>query len=169
MPSTIPEWLRLPMEGHLNWFIEQSWLPAVVLVLVLGILFVLYRILRGLGRKAGGLVSAVTSKLPFGKKKKGQFVDVTLDPSIEGPAEKARLEAGSAGVEAAPKSLEEQLRDRETLRQKLTNDALLELEIPKAEVRRGDVLTRHLSELANKDPEGVANLIRTWTEEGANR
>ena len=141
----------------------------LAIVLVLAILYGLYRVIRGLGRKAGGIIGAVASKLPIGKKKKGQLVDVTLEPSIEGSAEKARLEAGRAEVENMPKSLEEQLRDRETLRRKLTNDALLELEIPKAEVRRADVLTRHLSELANKDPEGVANLIRTWTEEGARR
>jgi len=167
LPSAIPDWLRIPMEGHLNWFIEQSWLPALVIILALAILFGLYRIIRGLGRKAGGLVSTVTSK--SGKKAKGRLVDVTLEPSIEGLAETARLEAAKAEVEGVPKSLEEQLRDREALRQKLTNDALLELEIKKAEVRRSDVLTRHLSELANRDPEGVANLIRTWTEEGATR
>jgi len=62
------------------------------------------------------------------------------------------------------KSLDEQLREREKLREKMTNDALLELEIQKTEVRRGEILTRHLSDLATKDPEGVANLIRTWTE-----
>ena len=169
LPSAIPEWLRMPMEGHLNWFIEQSWVSALAIVLVLAILYGLYRVIRGLGRKAGGIIGAVASKLPIGKKKKGQLVDVTLEPSIEGSAEKARLEAGRAEVENMPKSLEEQLRDRETLRRKLTNDALLELEIPKAEVRRADVLTRHLSDLANKDPEGVANLIRTWTEEGVRR
>ena len=56
------------------------------------------------------------------------------------------------------------MKERELLKERMTNDALLELEIPKAEVRRVDVLTRHLSELASKDSEAVANLIRTWTE-----
>jgi flagellar M-ring protein FliF len=161
LPATIPDWLRLPMEGHLNWLIEQSWLPAAVLVLMLGILFGLFRVIRMLG-------ATIVSKLPFGKKKKGQHVDVTLDPSIEGTAEMAKLEAaGAAGGAGLTKSLEEQLRDREELRTKLTNDALLELVIPKAEVRRGDILIRHVTELAHKDSEGVANLIRTWTEEKA--
>lgn len=160
LPPAIPAWLRTPMEGHVNWLVEQNWLPAVVLLLALGVLFALYRIARMTGR----LVGAMASKLPFGKKKKGQHVDVTLDPALEGSAEGNRLEAAATGANGAVKSLEEQLREREELRTRLTNDALLELEIPKAEVRRGDVLTRHLSDLALKDPEGVANLIRTWTE-----
>lgn len=160
LPAAIPAWLLLPLEGQLNWFIEQNWLPAVVLVLVLAILFVAYRMVRAVGRTVGGFAA----RLPIGKQRKGQHVDVTLDPSIEGAVGTARLEAGAAGGEGGAKSLEEQLRERELLRTKLTNEALLELEIPKAEVRRGDILTRHLSDLARKDPEAVANLIRTWTE-----
>ena len=160
LPAAIPDWLRLPMEGQLNWFLEQNWLPPVVLVLVLTILFVVYRMLRALGRTLGG----AAARLPIGKKQKGQHVDVTLDPSIEGAAAPARLEAGATGGEAGAKSLEQQLRERELLRTKVTNEALLDLEIPKAEVRRGAILTRHLSELALKDPEAVANLIRTWTD-----
>ena len=163
LPNTIPGWLRVPLEGHLNWLVERSWLPPIIIVLLLGVLYGLYRILRGVGRKATGLIAAVSSKLPF-LQKKGQLIDVTMEPALEGSAEAARLEAGRTAVEGVSKSLDEQLREREKLREKMTNDALLELEIPKTEVRRGEILTRHLSDLATKDPEGVANLIRTWTE-----
>jgi flagellar M-ring protein FliF len=164
LPKFIPEWLRAPLEGHLNWLVEQNWLPPIIIVFLLGVLYGLFRILRGVGRKATGLIAGAASKVPFGKKKKGQHVDITMEPALEGSAEAARLEAGGAEGEGVAKSLDEQLRDREKLREKMTNEALLELEIPKAEVRRGEILTRHLSDLATKDPEGVANLIRTWTE-----
>jgi len=165
LPNGIPEWLRTPMEGHLNWLVERSWLPPMIIAMVLGLLYGVFRILRSVGRKATGLVAGAASKLPIGKKKKGQHVDITMDPALESSgADPAQLEAGASGENGPIKSLDEQLREREKLREKLTNDALLELEIPKTEVRRGDVLTRHLTELATKDPEGVANLIRTWTE-----
>lgn len=169
LPTAIPEWLRIPMEGHLNWLIEQNWLPALAIALVLGLLYGIYRVVRAVGAKIGSLfkkaAGGVMAKLPFGKKKeKGQHVDVTLDPSIEGSHHAGELQPGETHHEGEFKSLEQQLKERELLKERMTNDALLELEIPKAEVRRVDVLTRHLSELASKDSEAVANLIRTWTE-----
>lgn len=174
LPPAIPEWLRIPMEGHLNWLIEQNWLPAAAIALVLGILYGIYRLVRAAGAKIGSVLKktmgGVMAKLPFGKKKdKGQHVDVTLDPSIESAHHAGELQSAEPHHEGEFKSLEQQLRERELLKERLTTDALLELEIPKAEVRRVDVLTRHLSELATKDSEAVANLIRTWTEgNGAN-
>ncbi len=171
LPAAIPPWLRLPMEGHLNWLIEQSWLPAVVIMLTLGLLYGVYRIVRTIGakfaylaRKAGG---AVASKLPFGKKS-GKHVDVTLPPSLEGSKEAQQLEASQNPVRLAARSLEEQLRDRDHMQEQLTKEALAQLEIPKANVRRADVLNRHIVDLIAKDPEAVANLIRTWTESGDN-
>lgn len=174
LPPAIPEWLRIPMEGHLNWLIEQNWLPAAAIALVLGILYGIYRLVRAAGAKIGSVLKktmgGVMAKLPFGKKKdKGQHVDVTLNPSIESAHHAGELQSAEPHHEGEFKSLEQQLRERELLKERLTTDALLELEIPKAEVRRVDVLTRHLSELATKDSEAVANLIRTWTEgNGAN-
>ncbi|MFN0101619.1 MAG: flagellar basal-body MS-ring/collar protein FliF [Bryobacteraceae bacterium] len=155
LPAAIPDWLRIPMEGHLNWLIERSWLPAVVIVLVLGILFGLYRMALGFS----GMI-----RRKFGKQKKGQHVDVTLDPAVEGGAQNAQLAAGDPPIEKVAKSMDEQLRDRDEMQNKLTQDALLQLEIPKATVRRGEVLTRHVVDLVAKDSEAVANLIRTWTE-----
>ena len=90
-------------------------------------------------------------------------MDVTLDPSLEGSPEAAQLAAGGKEAESGPRTMEEQMRDREALQEQLTQNALKQLELPKAEVRRVDVLTRHAIEFAQKDSEGVANVIRTWT------
>jgi flagellar M-ring protein FliF len=169
LPAAIPDWLRVPMEGHLNWLVEQNWLPGVVLVLVLGLLFGLYKLLRKIGGGLGRAARAVAGKMPkFGKKKKGQHVDVTLDPSIEGGAAgPAQLAAGETAA-VVHKSLDEQLRERDELQETLTRNAMMELDVPKAEVRRGEVLTRHIIEMVEKDPAAVANLVRTWVEGNGN-
>lgn len=168
LPPAVPAWARVPLEGHLNWLIEQNWLPAMVIVLTGGVLFLLFRLVHSIWRKmahaAGTVFGAIRSKLPFGKKQKGQHVDVTLDPSVEGAKHGGHLPAGSNDGSETMKSLDEQLRDRDEMQEKLTHEALLQLEVPKAEVRRAEVLSRHLSDLVQKDPEAVANLIRTWTE-----
>ena len=167
LPQAIPDWVRVPLEGHVNWLLDQNWLPALVLFLVGGLLYGLYWMLTRLGSKIGhgfgAMFRGIKSKLPFGKKKKGQHVDVTLDPSVEGGAEAPQLEAGKPEAVQGPRTLEEQMRDREELQEKLTQNALKQLELPKAEVRRVDVLTRHAMEFAQKDSEAVANVIRTWT------
>ena len=38
LPTFIPEWLRLPLEGHAQWMVEQQWLPALIIVIVLAVL-----------------------------------------------------------------------------------------------------------------------------------
>lgn len=169
LPTPIPAWLRVPMEGHLNWLIDQNWLPAAVIVMVLGILYGLFRVVKAIGGKMAAVgksvVSTVGSKLPFGKKKKGQHVDVTMDPSVEGGHTAGQLEAGHGGSEGTVhKPLHEQLRERDQLQEQLTQDAMMELEVPKPEVRRGEVLSRHIVDMAEKDPHGVAALLRTWLE-----
>jgi flagellar M-ring protein FliF len=167
LPPAIPAWLRIPMEGHLNWLVAQSWMPGVVLLIVAVILFLVYKIVRAIGRKTGAIagkaLGAAAGKIPF-LKKKGQHVDVTLDPSIEGGPAPAQLEAGETHDGVEHKSLIEQLRERDQLQEKLTQDALAQLDVPKAEVRKAEVLTRHVIDMVAKDPEAVANLIRTWME-----
>jgi len=170
LPAWIPVWLRVPLEGHLNWLVQQKWMPGVVVVLVLGVLFVVFRILRAIMRFSKARVGQIAKKLPSASKK-GQNVDVTLGPELEGGAKTAaQLPAAGAtdeaGGEKVFKSLDEQLREREQLQERLTQTAMSQLELPKAEVRRGEVLTRHVIELVKADSEAAANLVRTWMEGG---
>jgi flagellar M-ring protein FliF len=171
LPAAIPAWLRVPLEGHLNWLIGQNWLPAVVIVLALVLLYVLYRLVRAIGSRVGRLFGRVFgvigAKLPFGKKK-GTHVDVTLEPAIEAGGGHAQIESGDQLVKQAAKTLEEQLRERHQQQEKLTKEAIAQLDLPEATVRRADVLNRHIVDLIEQDPAAVANLIRTWTESGNN-
>jgi hypothetical protein len=68
--NTIPGWLRVP-RGHLNWLIERA--EPDIIALLLGVLYRLYRILRGVGRKATCLIAGATSKLPFLKRKRPAY------------------------------------------------------------------------------------------------
>jgi len=160
LPGVIPAWLRIPMEGHLNWFIQQSWLPPLVIAMALGLLYGIYRLFR----KIGGALGAASGKFAglVMRKKKGQHVDVTLDGAIEGGGSVKQLEASE---NTPAKSIEEQLADRAAEQERLTQQAVLQQEVPKAEVRKGDVLARHINDLVKKDSEAVANLIRTWVME----
>lgn len=166
LPAAIPEWLRIPLEGHLNWMVEQSWVPPVLIVLTLGVLYAIYRVLRLIGGAFGSVAGKVVKKLPVGKKK-GQHVDVILDgEAIEPGTPRAQIEGatGSDRDETTFKPLDQQLRERDQLQEKMTQDAMNQLELPKAVVRRGEVLTRHVIELVARDSDGAANLIRTWME-----
>lgn len=160
LPPAIPAWLRIPLEGHLNWFVQQSWLPPLIVVLALGLLYGIYRLVRKIGSvlaAAGGKVVSLVKR-----KKKGQHVDVTLDGAIEGADGVKQIEGAEAG---SVKSIEEQLADRIAEQERLTQEAVLQLDVPKAEVRKAEVLSRHINDLVKKDSEAVANLIRTWVVE----
>ena len=160
LPPVVPAWLRIPLEGHLNWFVQQSWLPPLIVALVLGILYGVYRLFR----KIGGVLAAAGGKIVnlIKRKKKGQHVDVTLDGAIEGPESVKQLEGADAGP---AKSIEEQLAERIAEQERLTQEAVLQLDVPKAEVRKAEVLARHINDLVKKDSEAVANLIRSWVVE----
>jgi len=144
LPAAIPAWLRIPMEGHLNWFIQQSWLPPLVVAIPLGLLYGIYRLFR----KIGGALGAAGGKLAGleKRKKKGQHVDVTLDGAIEGGEGVKQLDAPET---TRVKSIEEQLSERAAEQQRLTQQALLQLDVPKAEARKGEVLARHINELVS--------------------
>lgn len=169
LPQAIPDWLREPLEGHLNWFIGQKWLPGLVIALLLGILYGVYRAVRAAGAAAGNLVGRIANRKKKGdaegEEAKGQHVDVTLEPALDEGKTAGQLEAGGEEpAEEELKPLSEQLRERDVLQEKMTLEAVKQLEVPKAQVHRSEVLTRHIMDLSKKDPEAVANLIRTWME-----
>lgn len=161
LPEFFPGWLRMPLEGHLNWLLDQPWMPAALLGLVSAALALLAaglrRITRRLRRKS--LPSASQA---------GGGIKVSQGPELEAGPEAALLEVGDGEGLGGPRSLEEQIRERDQLQEQLTRAAIEQLEIPKAEVRRSEVLSRHVAETAVKNPEAVANLMRSWMESGGN-
>lgn len=168
LPEGIPEWLRVPLEGHLGWLAGQSWVPPLILVFVLGLLFLLFRMVRGAGRKMIGGVRAIRERKAA---RKGRHVDVTIGETVESGETNLQLAEGSvnadpaANPEDASLSIEEQLKAREAEYERLTAKAVQLLDVPKAEVRRSEAITLHIHEMVKKDPSAVANLIRTWLAE----
>jgi flagellar M-ring protein FliF len=158
LPAWIPDWIRVPLEGNLTWLMGQSWLPIAVLTLIAGILFAVYAAIRGLVRRVIHFVAQRKAG-----KLKGQHVDITVGNAIGGPQAAGQLDTGSATENVSTvDALEKKLKNREEEQERLTVEALNALEVPKAELHKGEVLTRHIHELVKKDPVSIANLLRTW-------
>jgi flagellar M-ring protein FliF len=152
LPQAIPDWLRVPMEGHLNWLVNQAWFLALALALVGGLVYGLVKLLRAIGRKVLGLR----------KPKKGTHVDVTLGGAIEeGAGVAGELEAG----EESRLTPEQQIKRLEEEQERLRKAAIETLQIPEATMRKGEALINHLTGLAVKDPSSMAQLLRAWLKE----
>lgn len=164
LPQAIPPWLRVPLEGHLDWLVGRNWLPALLIVLVMGILYGGYRTMRAVGTRTWNGGKFIASKVRFGKKK-GKALDTAGDSALLSAGAQSQLGTADATV-GPPKPLDVQLRERAEQRERLTENAVLSLEVPATEVTRTEILTRHLGELARRDPEAVASLIRAWTGGG---
>ena len=82
------------------------------------------------------------------------------------PAGVARpaLEAGEE-VRRAGHDLESKLAEKEAERERQELEALSSLKLPKVATKKTAVLTKHLVEVAKKDPAGTAQVLRTWLRE----
>lgn len=152
LPQAIPDWLRTPLEGHLNWMVNQSWFLALALGVAGLILFGVLKMLQAIGRKLMNLR----------KGKKGQHVDVTMDGALEGgPGSAGQLEAGDEH-RMSPEQQIQQLADEQ---ERLRKAAIETLQIPEATMRKGEALIKHLTGMAATDPASMAQLVRSWLKE----
>ena len=167
MPNSVPAWLKPQLEDQINELVQSKNFTLAVVVFALFLIGIPLLILRAIGKKIGGLVS----------RRKGAKTDKALAP----PDGEARLPAseispaasqlqalqeGAQSVKLSPeeaiKEYESSLSEEEMRQHKRTEEALERLKKPKITSQRGEVLTRHLSEMTLKNPEGMAQLIRTW-------
>lgn len=86
---------------------------------------------------------------------------------------KAQIEAAAqAALPAADdvtKQMETQLAEQSAARERQTVEALNALKLPPPATKKGEVLTRHILEEVKKDPKVVAQIIRSWVNEGAEK
>ena len=131
----VPDWLRPYLEDR-RMILIGAGAAAVLLLLVVG--GALFRLKRRRKRRA----------------------QVSVPKAIEGPAEAAPGEGGSP-VSEVQKQLAEQLE----MKKRLEEEAIQQLKLPKVKTKKVEVLTKHLTEEAGKDPAAMAQLVRTWLNE----
>ena len=61
--------------------------------------------------------------------------------------------------------MHERLAEQAALKAKLEDEALQSLKIPNVKTKKAEVLTKHITEEAEKDPATMAQLLRTWLNE----
>jgi flagellar M-ring protein FliF len=135
-PSTMP----LP-----NWFpswARQLGLPVligagagIVLVVLLGIVFLLLRL-----RKRGKASVTVQPALPPGN----------------------AMERAKAEDQALKEQMEAKLAEQAAIKDKLAKEALNSLKLPAVTTQKTEVLTKHITDEAKKDPVAMAQILRTW-------
>jgi flagellar M-ring protein FliF len=175
LPAFVPEWLRIPLEGHAQWMVEQPWLPAVIVIVVLALLSIPVLILRKMMRA----VKAMRQKLAEKKAAKAaakaalaEGAQANLEAGAAGslPAgqDKATLEGG-LGNNRDPKEemrrLREQLAVEAEERERLTMEAIESLRPGEVQVSRLDILQKFISEEIEKEPERMAHIVRVWLRE----
>jgi flagellar M-ring protein FliF len=102
------------------------------------------------------LVSGVKYLFRLKRKKR----PAAMTPELPAGGGQAAIETG--GVEAAGKELESKLAEQENAKRRLEIEALRALKLPAATTKKTEVLTKHLTEVAKKDPASAAQILRSW-------
>ncbi len=175
LPGFIPDWLRIPLEGHAQWLVEQSWLPALIVAIVLAILSVPVLLVR----KAVRTAKAFRAKLAEKKALKA------AQAAAIASGEAAAIEGRQAGELPAPgetadfdptinesrdpkdemRRLREQLAKEAEERDRLTLEAIQSLRPGEVQVSRLDILQKFITEEINKEPDRMAHIVRAWLRE----
>jgi len=133
----LPAWLEEALRQK-NMLVLGGIGAAALLALLGLVLLVLLR------RKHKVRVEAGATALPPGERPKGA------------------LEDGKT-VEQA---LKERLAEQAALKARQESEVLSSLKLPAVATKKAEVLTKHLTEEAKKNPAGMAQLLRTWMSEG---
>ena len=127
-----------------------AWIPAPV------------RSLQGLGGIAAGVVVILAGAVMFFLRKKKKKLAVA-EAAKELPAHSS--DPAGEHHEEVMKSLEDRMAEQEARKRLMENEALQALRLPELSTQKADVLVKHLTETANKDPESIAQLLRNWLQE----
>jgi len=151
-----PVWIAPQLETFVNDVLESKYLIPAGAVLALLVLALPVLLVRALYRKLRKKKAA----------KKGAAVAGT--PAVEG-GEAQALQLNEAGLPIdgteLAKQLEGKLAEKAAMREIEEQKAIAMLKLPDVPTKRGEVLAKHISEEAKKNPEPMAQLIRTWLNE----
>jgi flagellar M-ring protein FliF len=86
-------------------------------------------------------------------------IAVAVQPALPGAT---ALEKVSTEEQQLKKQMEDKLAEQAALKEKLAKEALISLKFPTVSTQKTEVLTKHISDEARKDPSGLAQIVRTW-------
>jgi len=149
----VPPWLAPQVEAFLQDSLESKYLVPACVAAAIAILMIPFLLMRWLYRKI--------------RKKKVKGGTVGMNSEIGGAGATGELSAGEDGTQSPDlgKQLEDKLAEKAAQRDKDELNAIAMLKLPDVPTKRGEVLARHIAEEAKKNPEPMAQLIRTWLRE----
>ncbi len=176
LPLIIPDWLRIPLEGHAQWLVEQRWLPALIVAIVLVLLALPFLLLRWV------LHSVKMHRLRQAERRALAKAQAEAQASIAAPA----TDHGPSGELPEPdaressdypplttgdskgelRRLREQLAKDAQERERITLEAIQALRPGEVQISRMDVLQKFIAEQVEKEPERMAHIVRAWLREG---
>jgi flagellar M-ring protein FliF len=126
-----------------------AWIPAPLRNLT---------ILGGIG---GGLALAIVLLIIFMRKKKA-VVKADAPAALQPPGSTPTMPPPSL---SGAKTLQEQLAEQEERKRQSELEALQALRLPEMTTKKSEVLSKHITEEAKKDPGAIAHILRTWLQE----
>ena len=176
LPGFIPDWLRIPLEGHAQWLVEQPWLPALIVAIVILLLAMPFLMLRWVLR------SVKAYRVRLAEKKLLLQAQAEAQKSVEA----APLENRQSGALPPPSQTEEfdtlsldsseaneemrRLRDQLAKdakeRDRMTIEAIQSLRPGEVQISRMDILQKFIAEQVEKEPDRMAHIVRAWLREG---
>jgi flagellar M-ring protein FliF len=114
----------------------------------------------GVAAVAAVLLAALVSALKFLLRRKRPKGPAGMP--VELPAGQSQAAIAGESVEAAGQELESKLAEQESAKRKMEIEALRSLKLPAATTKKTEVLTKHLADVAIKDPASAAQILRSW-------
>ncbi len=143
-PTGLPPWLENLLAGKNSLYLGAG--AGAVLLLGLGAAFLLFR------RKGGKDRATLPAELPAAAGR--QALAAYSAQSDHDPADRVGQE------------FEAQLAEQQALREKQAQEMLKTLKLPPVSTKKTEVLAKHIAEEAKKDPGMMAQVVRTWMQEG---
>ncbi len=148
LPETSPLGPAAPKPNY------QTWLPSFLQKLNPKIY---------LGTGAGLLLALVAGVLLVRSRRKAKAT-VALEKTLQEP-EASSTPAEPSIAETLRKQLEEKIAEQSALKTQLEAEVLNALKLPQVKTQKTDVLTKHISSEAKKDPQAMAHILRAWLNE----
>jgi flagellar M-ring protein FliF len=138
-----PDWLRKIAPGVNPLILLAAGAGALLLVLIIVVVFLWRRI----GREKCG--------------------PPAMHPELDAGPAAGGAEAGA--LEGAGRQLEAKLHEQAAIKERMDVEALKALKLPTVTSKKTEILSKHLTEEAKKDPVSTAQVLRTWLNERENR